>query len=297
MKMLSATRLLFALALSVFLAQAAHADGRPRYLLDGNVKVRFYFDVSFLYNQFVTYDDLTGDFMNSLNETGIHGLGINYVRDTSNFDPAVDMGSKQVWSQADLKKFLDQKLPMQTGIVKVLLHFRGVTFDGICHEDVPGDNFSSHDEGDTWPGNPSNGAATAQVTVTAKAGCSVNSTAKKSQFDVKSTFIHEMGHAVGSPDLSSSDTRCKTKPLASIMCKSVAPGVIRVWTQWFAKDVTTIRTFMFGTGARFPRVGCYEWSSYQACDTVCVNTAGFPDQGATEVYQNCIAAQCSNMCK
>ena len=66
---------------------------------------------------------------------------------------------------------------------------------------------------------------------------------------------------------------------------------------WFALDQTTIRTFMFGASKKYARIGCYEWTSYQACENVCVNTAGFPNQGATEVYQNCITSQRSNMCR
>jgi hypothetical protein len=298
MKALIATRLFFALVFFAILAPSAHADGRERYVQDGNVKVRFYFDAAFLYNQFVTYDDITGDFMDSLYETGIHGLGLKYVRDTSNYDPVVDMGTRQIWTPEDLKAWVDQHLPLQTGVVKVLLHFRAVTFDGICHDDVPGDNFSSYAQGDTWRGNPSKGGgATAQVTLTAKLGCSVNSSAKVSQLGFKSTFIHEMGHAVGSPDLPSSDTRCKTKPIASIMCSPPAPGVTRVWTRWFPADVTTIRTFMFGANSKNPRVSCYEWSSAQACSTNCVNVAGYPSPSADLVYQNCMTSQCANICR
>ena len=36
--------------------------------------------------------------------------------------------------------------------------------------------------------------------------------------------------------------------------------------------------------------------SIQACDTNCVNGAGFPKQGATEVYNACVAAQCNHIC-
>ena len=75
-------------------------------------------------------------------------------------------------------------------------------------------------------------------------------------------------------------------------------GVTRSWTTWFVADRNLIRTEVFDTSTRqYPRIACYEYSSYQQCDTECVNTAGFPDPGAPEVYENCKRQFCDRMCK
>ena len=60
--------------------------------------------------------------------------------------------------------------------------------------------------------------------------------------------------------------------------------------------VNEVRQAYFGANRKTPAVACYEWSSFQACDNNCVNGAGFPNQGATEVYNACVAAQCNHIC-
>jgi hypothetical protein len=298
MKLLSWRTLSLALVLAALQGQPAFANGTPRYVLEGNIKVRFYYDTAFYANQFWNYNDLQGQLLSSLNYTGQYALGLKFVQDTSNFNFLVDMGGQQVWSRVQTEAFMDWFLPFEPGIVKVLIHFRGMTPDGICHEDVPGDNFFSRDEGITWRNPPTGGTASAQVVVTAKAGCSVNSAAVKSFSDLRETFVHEMGHAVGHNGTAPPAAQCTTRPAGSVMCHNVSSGVRRSWQKWFSADVTAIRTDVFDSSSRrFPLVACYEWTSYQACNDQCLNTAGFPNPGATEVYENCLAATCAHMCK
>jgi hypothetical protein len=133
--------------------------------------------------------------------------------------------------------------------------------------------------------------------ITAKTTCSVNA-GLRPQLDLKETFVHEMGHALSHPGDDSRMAECKTKPTGSVMCHSVASGVRRSWTKWSSADVSQIRTEVFDTASRrFPGVQCYEYASYQQCDTECINTAGFPNQGATEVYENCRRSYCDKMCR
>jgi hypothetical protein len=292
-----ARKLLPALALAALYTQTAAADGRPRYVLEGSIKVRFYYDTAFYSNHFFSYNNLQTDLLNALVDAGQHGTGLNYVQDKTSFNFLVDMGTKKIWSRDQTKAWMDQNLPLQSGIVKVLVHERAMTADGICHEDIPGDNFSSRDEGITWRALPSNGTATAQVVVTAKDGCSANTTGIKSQTSLKQTFVHEMGHSVAHPGDDLPMKECTTAPWGSVMCHHVkVPGVVRSTTQWFASDIYTIRTNVLGAQKKLPVVACYEWTSYQACDNVCANTAGFPNPGATDVYNFCLASQCGHMC-
>jgi hypothetical protein len=137
--------------------------------------------------------------------------------------------------------------------------------------------------------------------ISAKAGCSqIGSTSLIQQTELKSTFVHEMGHALAHPGNFRDWSECTTPPTGSIMCHGVAVsrGVVRSWQRWFPDDVNIIRTEVFDSAARkWPGVQCYEYSSYQACDTECVNTAGFPNQGATEVYEACKLQYCSKICQ
>jgi hypothetical protein len=170
--------------------------------------------------------------------------------------------------------------------------------DVICYDDIPDSNLSSYDQGLTFRALPSGGKASSHLMVTAKAGCSVNSTAMTSQVALKTTFVHEVGHALAHPGDDSRMTECKTPPSGSVMCHSVKPGVVRSWTKWSSADVILIRTEVFDTSTRrFPKILCYEYSSFQQCDTECINTAGFPNQGATEVYENCRRQYCDRMCR
>lgn len=276
----------------------ASAAGRPRYIQEGEIKIRFYYDQAFYGNQFWNYSNLESDLLSALNHVGTYSLGLQFVRDNSSFNFLVDMGSRQVWSRTHSKDWMDANLPIETGHVKVLIHFRGMTPDGICYDDIEGSNYSSVDEGITWRALPSGGRASSHLMVTAKAGCSVNSTAAKSQSSIKSTFVHEVGHALAHPGAYSNQAQCKTAPTASIMCHSVKSGLVRSWQKWFLQDTTLIRTDVFDTSSKqYPRVSCYEYSSYQVCDNECINTAGFPNQGATEIYENCRRTYCDNMCR
>jgi len=281
---------------------AIHADpasaARARYELEGEIKVRFYYDQSFYSTGFWNYSNLQTDLLNALNYTGTYGLGLKFVQDTSNFNFLVDMGSRQTWSRNQSRDWLQANLPITTGIVKVLIHSRGMTPDGICYDDIPGSNLSSYDQGLTFRALPAGGKASSHLMVTAKAGCSVNSTALITQASLKDTFVHEIGHALAHPGNDNRMAQCKTPPQASAMCHSVAGGARRSWQKWFAQDVTLIRTEVFDTSSRqYPRVQCYEYSSYQVCNDECLNTAGFPNPGATEVYENCKRNYCDKMCR
>jgi hypothetical protein len=281
---------------------AIHADpasaARSRFELEGEIKVQFYYDQSFYSTGFWNYSNLQTDLLNALNYTGTYWLGLKFVQDTSNFNFLVDMGSRQTWSRNQVRDWLQANLPITTGIVKVLIHSRGMTFDGICYDDIPGSGFSSYDQGLTFRALPAGGQASSHLMVTAKAGCSVNSSALISQASLKQTFVHEIGHALAHPGADNRMAQCKTPPQASVMCHSVAGGAVRSWQRWFVPDITLIRTEVFDTSSRqYPIVQCYEYSSYQACDTECVNTAGFPSPGATEVYENCKRNYCDRMCR
>ncbi|MES1191070.1 MAG: hypothetical protein ABUS47_08335 [Steroidobacter sp.] len=275
-------------------AQMALADGSPHYVLEGNVKYRFYYDTSFFNNQLSNYSSLGNQLVDSLNWTGTNWLGVKFTN-TARIT-LVDMGSQQLWSRAQLKTWLDANLPLEPGIVKVLIHSRGVTPDGICYDDIPGSGVTGWDAGLTYIGPSGNGAASAQVTVTARNGCSVNA-GLRLQGDINETFVHEMGHAVGHPgELAPKAQACDTNP-AAIMCEHPFPaGVVRSWQKWGTQDVYTVRTYLFGSARKNPIVSCYQYNSYQSCNNTCLNTAGFPNIGATEVYNNCLANFCNNMC-
>jgi hypothetical protein len=291
-------KFLLALLPMLLCVDIASAAGKPRYELEGEIKVRFYYDQAFYTTGFFNYSGLQTDLMSALQYTGTYGLGLKFVQDTSNYNFLVDMGSRATWSRAQIKTWLDANLPLQTGIVKVLIHKRGITFDGVCYDDIPGSGLSSYDQGLTYRALPTGGKATSHLVVTAKAGCSVNSSALIDQVALKSTFVHEIGHALAHPGADNRMSQCTTPNAGSIMCHSVGRGVIRSWQKWFAADTRLIRTDVFDTSSRQnPKVLCYEYSSYQQCDTECVNTAGFPNPGATEVYEACKRQYCDKMCK
>lgn len=291
-------RILLALMVLALHADLASAAGKARYQLEGEIKVRFYYDQAFYSTGFWNYTNLQTDLLNALNYTGTYSLGLKYVQDTSNFNFLVDMGSRQTWSRNNVRDWLQANLPISTGIVKVLIHQRGMTPDGTCYDDIPDSNLSSYDQGLTFRALPAGGKASSHLMVTAKAGCSVNSSALISQSALKDTFVHEIGHALAHPGNDNRMAECKTPPTASAMCHSVANGARRSWQRWFTKDVTLIRTEVFDTSSRqYPKVQCYEYSSYQQCDTECINTAGFPDPGATEVYESCRRTYCDNICR
>jgi hypothetical protein len=77
---------------------------------------------------------------------------------------------------------------------------------------------------------------------------------------------------------------------------SSGPGITTWYKTWFPRDVQNVRTAYFGSARKNPVLACYEWSSYQACDTNCVNGAGFPNPGATELYNACRVQQCNRIC-
>jgi hypothetical protein len=291
-------KILLAVALLALHADFASATGKPRYLLEGEIKVRFYYDVGFYGNGFFNYNNLEGDLLNALTYTGTYGLGLKFVKDTSSYNFLVDLGSRQTWSRVQEKTWMDANMPLQTGLVKVLIHSRGMTPDGVCYDDIPGSGLSSYDQGITYRALPAGGKATGQIMVTAKSGCSVNTAGLVSQTELKTTFVHEVGHALGHPGDDNRMSQCTTPPQASVMCHSVKNGAKRVWQKWFAPDVTSIRTDVFDTAnRRFPLPTCYEYSTRQICTDECANTAGFPNQGATEIYNSCVAQYCDNMCR
>jgi hypothetical protein len=284
-------KFLLALMLIAMHADPASAAGRARYELEGEIKVRFYFDQAFYSTGFWNYNNLQVDLMNALGYTGTYWLGLKFVQDTSSYNFLVDMGSQTSWTEPQVNTWLVNNLPLQDGIVKVLIHQRQMTNDAsTC---------SSWSQGITYRALPTGGKAKSHMMITAKAGCGTG-TALVGQTELKSTFVHEMGHALAHPGNFRDWTQCSTPPTGSIMCHGVAvnKGVVRSWQRWWASDVTLIRTEVFDTSSRqYPLVKCYEYSSYQQCDTECINTAGFPSPGATEVYENCKRSYCDRMCR
>lgn len=290
-------KILLVLALFALHMDIASAVGRARYELEGEIKVRFYYDQAFYSNGFFNYNNLQTDLMNALQTTGTYGTGLKYVADTSNYNFLVNMGSKAMWSEREVQAWLQTNLPLQAGLVKVLIHARGMSNNGICYEDIPDSNISSYAMGYTYRALPTGGKAQSHIMVTAKTTCSVNA-GLRSQADLKETFVHELGHAVAHPGNGSTWKECTTAPFGSIMCHGVKPGLRRGLNTWFTSDVTLIRTEVFDTATRkFPKIMCYEYSSYQHCDNECINTAGFPNQGATEIYEQCRRTYCDRMCR
>jgi hypothetical protein len=287
---------LWALALSAFCGQT-FADGAARLVEDGAVKIKFYYDRSFSQNELSRYSNLPGDLMAGLFDVGKHSLGVKFQQVPGPYSSVLDMGTQKIWSHSALKTWLDKNLPNENGVVKVIFFARGMTSDGVCLDDVPGSTTSSFDQGLTWRGSITNGSAGGRIVVTAKSGCSINSTALVTQKAFKETFVHEVGHAIGHNGGSTQQTMCTTRPTASIMCHRWSSGILRNnYAKWFADDIRFVREDLFDGKKNSVAVACYEWSSRQACDTNCVNGAGFPSQGATEVYQACLRQYCDKRC-
>jgi len=292
-------RILLAIALGALCAQAAHADGNARFNTEGLVKVRFYFDDMSLVKLVAQYPNLRNDLISTLQDSGKHFLGISFLEDAAGQLRAVHLppSLRAAYTGDEVLADFQSLIPPKAGVVNVLIHAYPMTPDGVCLMDEPGSNTNFQTEGDTLRVTPVNGVASGTVTVTAKLNCSRNSTALKGIADLKNTFVHEIGHIIFLPDEFVPNKNCTTPPTAGIMCRTTSPqGMPRVFTKWFLSDVQTARTAYFGASRKNPVVACYEWSSFQACDTTCINTAGFPDPGATDVYNACVASQCKHIC-
>jgi hypothetical protein len=278
-------------------ATSAHAvNGDPRYKEEGNIKVRFYFDEAFFGNQLASYPNLKTNLMAALKDVGQHSLGYKFVLDEPNTNRTIRLPSRQVWNTTELLNHFMTTVPETAGRVNVLIHFKGMTSNGVCNIDT-GVNPVVWDEGLTDPGTPVNGAATGSVVITAKQDCSVNNTAGKVFSSLRDTFVHEVGHTLLLPDFGPPNASCTTRPTAAIMCQRTATGIPRSYKRWFKQEVEATRTAFFGKARKAPVLSCVEWTSFAACDTNCVNGAGFPAQGATEIYQQCVATQCNNICQ
>ena len=276
-------------------ATSAYAvNGDPRYVEEGNIKVRFYFDEAFFGNQLASYPNLKANLLAALKDVGQHSLGYKFVHDEPNTNRTIRLPSRQVWRTNDLLTHFRNTVPQPEGLVNVLIHFRGMTADGVCNIDL-GVNPTQQDEGLTLPGRVVNGSATGSVVITAKQDCSVNNTAGKVFSSLRDTFVHEIGHTLLIVDLGPPNASCTTRPTASIMCQRM--NYPRSYKRWFPQEVNSTRTSFFGKARKSPVLSCVEWTSFAACDTNCVNGAGFPAQGATEIYQQCVATQCNNICK
>jgi hypothetical protein len=295
-------RLLAILAIGVLAilhVDTASAIGKPRYIKEGNVKIRFYYDQSFYANQFFQYNDLQTDLMNSLGTVGTYALGINFTPDTSNVNFLVNMGSQQLWSRDQIKAWMDKNLKIEANVIKVLIHFRGMSQRGDCLESDPTNNSFQRDEGITWRDPPSGGKASAHVVITAKFSCDPNNSGRKSQSDLRLTFVHEIGHALGhNGAVIAQPNLCTTAPTASIMCHTWKAGLKRNdYQKWFAQDIAWIRDDVFDGTKPNARVACYEFASYAHCDNECINGAGFPRPDATAIYENCRRTYCDTMCR
>jgi len=278
-------------------ATSAYAvNGDPRYKEEGNIKVKFYFDEAFAGNQLASYPNLKANLMAALKDVGQHSLGYKFTDVEPNTIRTIRLPSRQVWRTADLLAQFMKTVPETSGQVNVLFHFKGMTPDGICNIDT-GLNPVLQDEGLTDPGSPVNGSATGSVVITAKGNCSVNDGSGKVFSSLRDTFVHEIGHTLLIVDLGPPNASCTTRPTAAIMCQRTAPGIPRSYKRWFTQEVQSTRTSFFGKARKSPLLSCIEWTSFAACDTNCVNGAGFPAQGATEIYQQCVATQCNNICK
>ncbi|HTU64727.1 MAG TPA: hypothetical protein VMF52_02150 [Steroidobacteraceae bacterium] len=289
---------IFLAAMSGLTAQAAHADGAQRFNTDGKVQIRFFFDDTFVGNGFTQFRNMERDLLASLQNIGKHNLGINFQANTDGVSTIhlPPPARTPHYTRQEIVDVFARIVPPRAGYVNVLIHAYGVTANGICGLDDPNNNFNQQDEGDTVPASPVNGVASGTVTVTAKADCSTAGTALKSMGALTDSFVHEMGHILLLPDEFPPNKNCTTKPTAGVMCQQVGPGVKRSYLKWFLSDIQTTRTAYFGANKKNPTLACYEWSSFQACDTNCVNGAGFPSPGAGEVYNACVVAHCNHIC-
>jgi hypothetical protein len=259
-------RFLILLVLLILGTDCASADGEPRFVEEGAVRVRFYFDRDFHKNHLIKYRALQSDLVGALAWVGKYRLGMRFELDSSAYQSVVDLGKSPLWSRAQLKRWLDEHLPLEPGIVKVLIHSRGMTADGACSESV--------DEGITWRG-PA-GRLWSQVVLTAKVGCEVKSLVLQSQVSVKNIFVAEMGRALGLDD---------------------ARATLTPWQSWTSADIESMRLKSLGPRqSRQPRIACYEYSSREACESQCANAANFPTAGADVAYDNCVRTYCSRIC-
>jgi len=294
-------KILLAMALALLGVQAAHANGELRYNTEGKVLIRFWFDEVFVGSaQRSNLITMQKDLLAAMQDVGKHSLGMKFESADLNTIYTVRLppprGVRFAQSES-LTNFMRVRAP-RDGVVDVLIHNYGNTPTGTCDYDiVPGGTGSTEN---TWgwslPRAPVNGAAGGSIAITAKASCSASSTQLRSFGAILDTFAHELGHVLQLPDFGSTYASCKTRPSASVMCQTTASGIRRSYKTWFLADVRIVRTAFFGANRRNPVLACYEWSSYQACDTNCVNGAGFPNPGATELYNACRVQQCNNIC-
>jgi len=291
-------RILLALALGALGVQAAHADGNQRFQTEGLVKVRFYFDDVFLVNQLPQYTNLRNSLVSTLQDSGQHWLGIKFLEDAPGNLRAVHLPPSRgaVYTGEEVLDDFINLIPPRAGVVNVLIHAYPMAPNGVCLAEDPSLGLSAQTEGMSYRATPVDGVASGTVTVTAKNNCIRTDSTLKSIDGLKNTFVHEIGHILFLPDEFVPNKNCTTRPTASVMCNSVGSGVRRGYTKWFLSDIQAIRTTYFGASRKNPLVACYEWSSFQACDTNCINTAGFPNPSATEIYDRCVADQCRHIC-
>lgn len=293
-------KFLLAIALGVLGIQAVHANGEPRYNTEGKVLIRFYFDEAFVgTQQSSNLIKMQKDLLAAMQDIGKHALGMKFESADLNTLYTVRLprpaGLRYAGDEPSDKWILTRK--PRDGVVDVVIHNYANTANGDCEYDLVGGTGSTDN---IWgwglPRAPVNGAAGGSIAITAKADCSVNNTSLRSFGSILDTFAHEIGHVLQLPDFGKTYASCKTRPSASVMCQTTASGIRRSYKTWFLADIRIVRTAFFGANRRNPVLACYEWTSYQACDTNCVNGAGFPNPGATELYNACRVQQCNNIC-
>lgn len=252
-------------------------EGDPRFVEDGNIRVRFYFDKKFRDNYLNQYNNLISDLVNAMNYTSRYRLGIKFTYEPQT-NNVVDIGNiSDRWA---LRDFMQQNLGTQGGILKVLIHHNHI---GYCQPDAWSTDYGMY-YGETnlmW--------------VTTHPGCNSNG-GKVPQHEVKETFIHELGHAVWHPGLGGNVCRRASNP---IMCHEGQTN--RSWTNWQASDIRLIRRGVFGgTKPEYPAVACYEYTGYSACSSDCANwrcTFDYNDPlGYERCYNSCLNTRCNNIC-
>lgn len=247
-----------------------------RYVEDGNIRVRFYFDKKFYDNHLDQYNNLISDLVNAMRYTGRYRLGIKFTHE-SQTNNVVDIGN--ISDSEELLEFMQDNIGTQGGVLKVLIHHNLI---GVCEP-----NYYSYAVG-TYYWN------TNLMWITTNPGCS--SSGRIPQAEVKETFIHELGHAVWHQGLWGSACAGSRNP---IMCHSGLAN--RDWTHWRASDIRTIREGVFGgTKPSWPVVSCYEYSGYSACSNDCAVwqcTFNYNDPLTYEsCYNSCLTTRCNKIC-
>src|SRR5690606_6088106 len=80
-------------------------EGEPRFVEDGNIRVRFYFDKKFRDNYLNQYNNLISDLVNAMNYTSRYRLGIKFTYEPQT-NKVVDIGNiSDRWA---LRDFMQQ---------------------------------------------------------------------------------------------------------------------------------------------------------------------------------------------